>query len=175
MRWRTAARLVSKVLGLALIWTFTAGVDSCSSSSSSNPTFVADLVLKNAAGVVRQEFAPGDPITMELTVRNRSNTEAILQFATNQQFDFVVVDNGTSRTRWLWSFGKAFLQGTTELEFAPNESKKFVVTWDQLDNARLPVGVGNYEARGVLLFAEFAFNPLAPSQLGSPVRDFVIR
>ncbi len=171
MRWQS----VLKLIALAVVWTFTAGADSCSATTKSDPTFVADLVLKNAAGAVRQEFAPGDPITMELTVRNRSNTEAILQFATNQQFDFVVVDSGTSRTRWLWSFGKAFLQGTTELEFAPNQTRTFVVTWDQLDNARLPVSVGNYEARGVLLFAEFAFNPLAPSQLGSPVRVFTIR
>lgn len=171
MRWQSVLRFIA----LVVVWIFTSGADSCSATTKADPTFVADLVLKNAAGVPRQEFAPGDPITMELTVRNRSNTEAILQFTTNQQFDFVVVDGGTSRTRWLWSFGKAFLQGTTELEFAPNQTRTFVVTWDQLDNARLPVSVGNYEARGVLLFAEFAFNPLAQSQLGSPVRAFTIR
>ena len=166
---------LGKLVALILVCTFTLGADSCSSTPGANPTFVADLVLKNAAGAVRQEFAPGEPITMELTVRNRASTEAILQFATGHQFDFVVVDAGTSRVRWRWSHGKAFTQAITELEFGPQETKTFVVTWNQNDDAKLPVSVGNYEARGVLIFAEFDVNPLAPNQLGSPVRAFTIR
>ena len=86
---------LGKLVALILVCTFTLGADSCSSTPGANPTFVADLVLKNAAGAVRQEFAPGEPITMELTVRNRASTEAILQFNKDgNRLSVTVEDNG---------------------------------------------------------------------------------
>jgi hypothetical protein len=167
-------RFVGRIACIVTVWSFTAGANSCSSDESGQ-TFVTDLVLKTATGTVRNDFAPGEPITFELRVRNRRQAEAVVQFSSGQQFDFVVLDDGTNRVRWQWSRRRAFTQATTELVFAPGETKIFTVTWDQLDDADLPVGGSDYEARGVLLFAEFASDPLFPHQLGSLLRPLSIR
>lgn len=170
--------VLARLLCIGTLWTFTVAATSCSTGDPDlvgGPTFVTDLTLRNAAGTVTQDFARGEPITLELTVRNRSNSEAILQFTTGQQSDFVVLDAGTTRKRWLWSFGKAFITASTETVFAPRETKTLRVEWDQVGNDGLPVGAGSYEARGVLLFGEFFTDPLAQHQLGSPLRPFTIR
>lgn len=169
-----------RLLCLFIVCVFTAGADSCSSGGNPGPTFVTDLTLKDAGGAVRQEFARGEPITLELSVRNRTRTEATLQFSGGHQFDFVVIDPSripfvTNQIRWLWSRGRAFTLAITEIEFAPEETRTFTVVWDQVGDAGLPLSPGNYEARGVLVFAGFAVDPLAPHQLGSPLRPFTIR
>lgn len=170
--------IAARILVVGAIWTFTAGATSCSVGDDGEfggPTFVADLTLRNAAGNVDDEFAPGETITLELTVRNRSDLEAVLEFTSGQQFDFAVLDSGTSRVRWKWSRGKAFTQANSELVFAPDQTRTITVQWDQRDDAGLPVAPGNYEARGVLIFGQFASDPLFPHQLGSPLRRFTIR
>lgn len=169
--------VIARLLAIASIWLLTVAATSCSTDDSEfgGPTFATDLTLRNAAGNATQEFAPGEPITLELTVRNRSSNEAILQFASGHQSDAVVLDSGTSRVRWKWSHGKAFTQATSELAFAPEEVKTVTLVWNQVGNDGFPVGPGNYEARGVLLFGQFATDPLALHQLGSPLRPFTIR
>jgi len=169
-----------KFLCLALVCAFTLGADSCSSGDETGPTFVTDLTLKDVSGVVSQSFARGEPITMELSVRNRLRTPTVLQFSSGYQSDFIVVGPGGSsfpanQVRWRWSFNRSFVQSLTEVEFAAEETKIITVTWDQRDNAGLQVSSGNYEARGVMVFSEFPFDPLAPHQLGSPLRAFTIR
>lgn len=171
-------RFLSRFLPLVIVCTFTAGADSCSSGGNPGPTFVTDIALKDATGAVAREFDPGEPITLELSVRNRTRTEAVLQFPSGYQFDFVVFAAGLvdgNRARWQWSHNRAFTQALTEISFAPEETKTFAITWDQRDNAGLPLSSGNHEVRGVMVFAEFAADPLAPHQLGSPIRPFTIR
>lgn len=169
-----ALRNIAKAAILVVVCAFTAGGTSCNTDGDIGPTFVTDLVLKNPAGQLRQEFANGEAITLELTVRNRTSTDVVVQFDSGHQFDFVVVDAGTSRVRWKWSSDKAFTQATTELLFAPGQTRTFTTTWNQVGDDRQPVGTGNYEARGALLFSEFRVNPLAQHQLGSPLRAFRI-
>jgi hypothetical protein len=163
-----------RLVAVALVWIFTAGATSCSSDNVGGPTFVTDLVVRNAAGAADNQFARGEPVTFELSVRNRTRQEAVLQFSTGHQFDFVVLDDGTRNVRWKWSHGKAFLTIATEIEFAPGETKIFRVTWDQLDNDFQQVPGGEYEARGVMMFPQFKDDPLFSSQLGSPLRQFTI-
>ncbi len=164
-----------RLMCLVIVCMFTAGATSCSTDGESvGPTFVTDLTIKNAAGAITQSFTPGEPITFELSVRNRTRSEAILQFPSTHQSDFVVIDSA-SRVRWLWSRDRAFPAVITELEFAPEETKTSSFVWDQVGDGGLPLSPGNYEARGVLVFAEFAVDPLAPHQLGSPLRPFTIR
>ncbi len=168
-------RLVFRLLCLATVWTFTAGATSCSTDGSAGPTFVTDLTLKTAGGAVSEEFAPGEPVTLEITVRNRARREVVVQFPSGYQFDFVVVDRGTDRIRWKWSRHVVFIQASTEIVFAPDETRTFAIEWSQVDDDGRPVGPGNYEARGVLTFAEFATDPLFPHQQGSPLRPLTIR
>jgi len=171
--------VAGRIFVLGAIWTFTAGATSCSVGGDDGefggPTFVTDLTLRNSAGTVASEFSPGETITLELTVRNRSDLEAVLEFTSGQQSDFVVLDSGTTRVRWKWSHGKAFTQATTDLVFAPDQTRTITVQWDQRDNDGLAIAPGNYEARGVLIFGRFASDPLFPHQLGSPLRRFTIR
>jgi hypothetical protein len=170
MRWSSLAKLAA----LAAVWTVTAGANSCSTGAIANPRFVTDLVLKNAAGEVRNTFARGEPITLELQVRNRSDEETVLQFSSGRQFDFIVVDAGSSRVRWQWSSDKSFIQILTELTFEPGETKNFSAVWNQVGADGQAVGAGNYEARGLLLFPEFENDPLADHQLGSSLEPFTI-
>jgi Intracellular proteinase inhibitor len=167
-------RNIAKGAILAGVFAVTAGATSCNTDGDIGPTFVTDLVLKNAAGQVRQEFANGELITLELTVRNRTNTDVVVQFDSGHQFEFLVVDSGSRRVRWMWSSDKQFTQFVTELEFAPGQTHTFTTTWNQVGDDKQPVGPGNYEARGVLLFSEFRANPLAQHQLGSPLKPFRI-
>jgi hypothetical protein len=163
---------VVRVAALAAAWTLTVGANSCTTNAA-DPRFVAELVLKNAAGEVRNEFARGEPIHFELTVRNRSDEEVVMQFPSARHYELVVFDAGSSQVRWTWSSDKAFAQYVTELTFAPAETKAFTGIWDhQIGDDGQAVGPGNYEARGVLLFQEFATNPLALHQLGSPLKAF---
>jgi hypothetical protein len=167
-------RNLTKATILIVVCAITAGATSCNTDGDVGPTFVTDLVLKNAAGQVREEFAAGEAITFELTVRNRTNTDVIVEFASGHQFDFVVVDAGSSRVRWLWSRGKAFTQALTEVDFAREQTRTFTTTWNQVGDDGQAVLPGNYEARGVLLFSEFRTDPLAQHQLASPLKAFRI-
>lgn len=170
------------VLGLVMVATIGAYF-SCSSGGGRDdlpllpgaPTFVTTLVLKDAAGAARSEFVPGEPVTLELQVRNRLNTSAAVQFPSGQQYDFIVLASGTRRVVWQWSRGRAFIQVLTEIVFAPGETRTFSVTWPQLDDSGQPVSPGRYEARGVLLFPEFASDPTVPHELGSTLQPLLVR
>jgi len=163
-----------RLAAVAVVWTFTAGATSCSSDNVGGPTFVTDLVIRNAAGTVDNQFARGEPVTFELSVRNRTRQQAVVQLGTAQTFDFVVLEDGTRNVRWRWGQDKAFPAIVTEIEFAARETKIFQVTWNQQDNDGQQVPPGEYEARGALMFSQFASDPLFSSQLGSPLRQFTI-
>jgi hypothetical protein len=112
---------------------------------------------------------------MVLSVRNRLDTPATVQFASGRQSDFVVVSRASGDVIWKWSDGKSFTQALTELEFAANETKVFTVTWDQTDSDGQPVPAGDYEARGVLIFDGFDSDPLRSHEMGSTLERFTIR
>jgi hypothetical protein len=167
-------RNIAKAATLVAVCAVTGGATSCNTDGAIGPTFVTDLVLRDSAGQARQQFANGETIVLELTVRNRTNTEVVVQFDSAHQFEFLVVDAGSSRARWMWSSDKAFAQFVTELAFAPGQTHTFTTTWDQVGDDRQAVGPGNYEARGALVFSELRANPLAQNQLGSPLKAFRI-
>jgi hypothetical protein len=167
-------RNLAKAATLIVVCAVTGGATSCTTDAEVGPTFVTDFVLKNAAGQVRQEFAAGETITLELSVRNRTDNEVVVLFDSGQQHEFVVVDAGSSRVRWRWSTGKAFSQANTEIEFAPAQTITVSGAWNQVGDDGQPVAPGNYEARGALLFSEFRTDPLVQHQLASPLKAFRI-
>lgn len=174
--------LTARIAVLALVVVTTGGSTvRCSSGNldgildPGGPAFATTLVLRDAAGTPRSEFAPGAPITFELSVRNRRGTEVAVQFPGGQQFDFVVLASGTRRVLWQWSHGRSFAQTPTEIVFAPGATETFTATWSQVDDAGQPLPPGDYEARGVLVFPEFAGDPTAAHELGSTLEPLVIR
>lgn len=151
------------------------GDDRPDNGSGNGPTFTSSLVLRNSAGVESYRFDSGETIRMDLSVRNRSAQTVHVQFRSAQQTDFVVIDDGGSTVRWRWSDGRMFAQVSSELTFDAFETKIFTVDWDQVTASGALLSRGHYEARGVLLFEEFAANPLAPHEQGSPLRPFEVR
>lgn len=171
-------RLIT-VLGLLAICLGAGSSRSCSFSSGDtdkdDPDFVTDLKLQNADGQITDTFAPGAPIDMVLTVRNRLDTPAEAQFPTARTSDFVVVRENTTDVVWKWSTGRAFGQVVTTLTFAANETKTFTFRWNQVGDNGNPLANGTYEARGVLVYDDFDSNPLKSNQMGSTLVRFVIR
>jgi len=138
-------------------------------------TFRGTLVLRDVNSVVTDDFVFGEPIRFDFTIENLTNREMRVQFADAQTHDFLVADNGTLRIRWQWADGRAFAQVETELVFAPYASKTFTFPWNGVlaDGTHLPPG--NYQARGLMVFAGYEDNPLAPSEFGSPLVPFRVR
>lgn len=138
-----------------------------SEESGNGPTFTTTLVLKDAAGVEKTSFQAGERLTLQLTVRNRTNQTVEVDFASGHQYDFYVFPSGSNRHVWVWSSTAFFTQATSTQTFAAGESKVFTAGWDT--DTR-----GTYEARGVLLFDGLFENPLAPHELGSTLQEFTI-
>jgi hypothetical protein len=138
-------------------------------------TFSTTLVLHDSAGVATTNFVFGEAIRFDLEARNLSNQLVTLNFPDGQIYDFVVLDAGSNRVRWRWSQNMAFPQVPTQLNFDPYSSKAYSVLWngDLSDGTQLPPG--NYRARGVLMFAEFASDPLAADDQASPAVGFTVR
>lgn len=138
-------------------------------------TFVTRLALFDSTGTRTSAFVFGEPIRFELEVTNISSHRVHVQFDDAQLYDFVVVDSGTSRVRWQWSDDQAFAQVAQELTFEPGSSRTFTVVWyGQLaDGSQLPVG--NYQARGVMVFDEFFGDPFAGSEMASALQPFTVR
>jgi hypothetical protein len=141
----------------------------------SEAAFVTRLVLFDSAGTRTSDFVFGEPIRFDLEVSNVSSRTVHVQFDDAQIYDFVVVDSGTSRVRWRWSDDQVFAQASQELTFEPGASRTYSVMWSgQLaDGSQLPVG--NYQARGVMVFDDYFGDPLARGEMGSPLVPFTVR
>ena len=111
--------------------------------------FETRLVLKNAAGRESTEFQSGEPITLVVTIVNRSGESRVLTLRSSQTHD-CVVSAGKSQEIWRWSSGRRFAQMITDLSFAPSESRTFTVVWDQTDGKGGSVPSGEYRAVGLV-------------------------
>jgi hypothetical protein len=152
----------------------TGTIDSRHIDSGNGPTFTTTLRLLDTTGTPATRFNRGEIIRLELTVRNRSADTVVVQFATSYQYDFVAFRNGGNTPVWQWSDRVTFLQATSELSFAPNESKVFTVDWSQEGRTGVALERGAYEARGVMVYPAFATDPLAPHEQGSTLVPFQV-
>ena len=140
-----------------------------------NGEFRSTLVLRNVSGVETSSFVFGEPIRFDFAVENLTGRQLRISFPDAQMTDYLVVNQGTTQIRWMWSEDQSFAQVRTELVFEPFATQSFSVTWNGSlsDGTNLPPG--SYEARGLLLFDGYEANPLAPSQLAAPLQPFVVR
>jgi len=178
--------MIARVALLVGIVLSTAGAQySCSSDgnglmtnrdlgSGNGPTFSTTLILRDSAGAETNSFARLELIDMELTVRNRTAEAVTVQMPSSADRDFVVFTEGGDTPRWWSNEDRAFSTVITPIVFQPNESKKFVLSWNQelRDGSFLPTG--SYEARGLLRNVGFPKGWLAPHELGSNLRVFTI-
>lgn len=139
-----------------------------------DPSFVAELTLQDKDGKTTTSFTRDQPITMILTVRNRLNTAATIEFTDGRQEDFVVVRENSDTVVWQWSKDQTFGTTATELNFTAGETKTFTRSWDQNDNDDDLVRAGAYEARGALVYSNFDSSPLKSNQQASTLVRFTI-
>jgi hypothetical protein len=151
------------------------GAGSSSGLPGGGDTFSSTLTLRNVSGVETDSFVFGEPIRFDFEIVNRTSALQRAQFPDAQTHDFLVVNHGTVQILWQWSDGQAFAQVATDLLFAPYASKTFTLIWPGTlaDGTQLPVG--DYQARGALVFPGFEANPLAPSGMASPLEAFNVR
>lgn len=187
MRFRV--RMIARLAMVVGIGLFTAGYSKCVFVSDTGGTggtggdgtgggvvgFSTTLTLHDSSGVTTTSFVFGEPIRFDLEVRNLSDQSVTLTFSDAQIYDFVVLDENSVQVRWRWSDNMTFPPVVTQLVFQPYSSKAYSVLWNGvLDNGtQLPPG--NYRARGVLVFDQFASDPLAASDKGSPLVSFTVR
>jgi hypothetical protein len=98
-----------------------------------------------------------------------------LVFPDTQIYDFVVLESTSARVRWRWSENMSFQQVSTTLTFDPYSSKSYSVVWDGVQSNGNQLPPGDYRARGVLVFDEFASDPIAANETGSPLVNFTVR
>jgi hypothetical protein len=174
LRRSTVARLVA----IGAIALFTSGAQTRCSTGDMNdipgdddnadvPTFTTTLVLKNSAGAVKSAFLEDEPITFELSVRNRTSQPVEIDFRSGQQYDFFAFDSGSSEVVWSWSAAAMFTMAESTLTFAAGETKVFSVQHSFAER-------GSFEARGAVLFDGLQTNPQAPHELGSTLVPFTI-
>jgi len=137
--------------------------------------FRSTLVLRNVSGVETSDFVFGEPIRFDFAVENLTARQLRISFPDAQTTDYLVVNQGTTQIRWMWSEGQSFAQDRTELVFEPYATKSFPVIWngELSDGTNLPPG--DYQARGLMLFDGYEANPLAPSEFAAPLQSFSVR
>jgi hypothetical protein len=87
-------------------------------------------------------------VPLRFLVRNESDRRLALPFATGQQFDIEVLQEG--RVIWNWARDRAFTQADTELVMEPGQEKVFTVRWDLRTNRGEKLRPGRYMVRGIL-------------------------
>ena len=153
----------------------TGGIDNGGGNGPGTGTFQTTLVLRDSAGVATTNFTFGQAIRFDLEVRNRTATTVNLVFPDTQIYDFVVLESTSARVRWRWSENMSFQQVSTTLTFDPYSSKSYSVVWDGVQSNGNQLPPGDYRARGVLVFDEFASDPIAANETGSPLVNFTVR
>jgi hypothetical protein len=85
-------------------------------------------------------YTEGQPVRIELVIRNTGTEPVMYQFSSGQKYDFWAEKDGVEV--WRWSKGKMFTQALTSTTVAPGREISFAETWDQLDNDGNAVAVG---------------------------------
>ncbi|MFN3285085.1 MAG: BsuPI-related putative proteinase inhibitor [bacterium] len=117
-----------------------------------------ELVLS----VDKDAYALGEPVQMELVVRNPGPGAVTFQFGDSQRYDFVVQDD-RGAVVWYWSRDKMFAQVLGTLTLLPGEERRFRERWDQRDLEGKAVPAGRYWIVG--LFPPQ--RPMLPERLAS--------
>jgi hypothetical protein len=137
--------------------------------------FQTSLVLKDAAGAIKNEFSAGEAITFELTISNLTNVTQILTLPHSQTYDFLV--GSDAGILWNWSHDKGFLAFISQLIFAPLETKTFTEVWNQGDNGGVQIQARVYHAQGFVTIGQETVNlvlsPESPTR--SPITTFTVK
>lgn len=104
---------------------------------------VPDSTLVATITTDRPAYAPGDPITLTLTLRNTTSAPVTLEFATSQRYDFTIED--ARAPLWRWSTGQMFAQMLGEETLAAGDSVVY------RERFRRELTAGSYRAVGTIV------------------------
>jgi hypothetical protein len=110
--------------------------------SASTPP-ATDPPLELTLETDRELYAPGDPVTLNLTLTNAGEEPVTLEFSDAQRFDLRILDAGGGLL-WQWSDEHVFAQLLGEERVAPGDS----LTWQATYEGRLSTGL--YIAEGLV-------------------------
>lgn len=107
------------------------------------------LTLEDQSGNPADTFSAGEPVTMTLTVTNKTEDTVFVQLG-GQQFDLIVARASDEAVVWRWSSGKGFPAVIEDITLHPGDSLVFEETWDQTGDDGNPVPARDYLAQGFL-------------------------
>lgn len=99
-----------------------------------------------------------DSVRFTIIAVNETDTRAVLQFPSSQQYDFIVKSQGGELV-WQWSRGKMFAQMLTAVSMDPGEKKEFTEEYNFLP--------GKYTATGVLT--------TSPEKIFTESKEFIVK
>ena len=161
--------------GIRLVLGFTAaalllGASNCTkNSTSSAPQFVTTLQVENSSGLVSGGFPQGQPVTLVLTIRNRTSSAQSLFFNSSEFANFAVVKAGTADVVWTCdgdatgittptctttgsittpSSGSSGSGAFVQINFTAFQSQTITFTWTGLNNNGDQLAKGDYEVMG---------------------------
>jgi hypothetical protein len=124
------------------------------------PSLEAQLVLKDQFGQEVTRFIQGEDITLELSVTNTSDVDALITFPSSAQYDFYIEDLDANEV-WRWTDELVFLTVLTELAIEAGETFQVQETWNQVLSNNEPLPTGSFQAYGSLL----QFSNIAETEL----------
>jgi hypothetical protein len=111
--------------------------------------FVATLQVQDRMQQPASSFVQGDPVTFEMRVANTSDLEQTITVRDGcPQVSFEVRD-GADQAVWSDLADAVCTQALVPVTYARNETKTFVVEWDQRSDAAAQVPTGNYTVRAL--------------------------
>ena len=103
---------------------------------------MTDSALMLTVTTDKVRYAPGDPISLTLVVRNRSDAPVTLQFSSGQRYDFTI--GSDAATLWRWSEDQGFIQMLGEERLEPGAELVY------RERAAAPAAPGTYRVTGLL-------------------------
>jgi hypothetical protein len=95
----------------------------------------------------QRRFAPGEPISMTLSLTNCGDKEVRLFYPDSQRYEFIVKDERAEEV-WRWSQDENFTQAEGEETIEQGEDVTYTEVWDQRDQDGKRVSPGSYQILG---------------------------
>lgn len=146
-----AALLALVFLGFLLILRYMAGMLSPPVATSDSARTAELFYTLRMDG---RDYARGQPVGLELAVKNITGHPVSMSFDTDQEFDFVVQSElnllfvRLPREVWRWSTGRTARPKPHTITILPGRTRVFRARWNQVDAAGRQVKPGRYLISG---------------------------
>ncbi|MCP1728269.1 hypothetical protein J2T60_002269 [Natronospira proteinivora] len=164
--------LMAALLSLPL---FLLGCDDDDDEPSRSLHFVSEMEIRDANGQTITSASAGENVSIVLLIRNRSDSEATLEFGSTRVSDFLVLNDAGEVVR-LWSDDRSFSPTVTTETFEAGERRSFEMSWSGLDDDQgNALSAGEYEIQAwAATDDEDGIDDLEPSPLRSTLKPFEI-